>query len=116
MGGRRFAGEIIVLRVRGRRRCSLSRRDLEEMMAERKLSAGHTAIWRWLQCYAPIERLWCKRPGSWGTMVKCYDLSRSRHCSKEGIPTGRSGMDQVYTTLSREAKSEIPAQVFQSPG
>jgi len=46
LGGRRFAGEIIVLRVRWRRRCSLSRRDLEEMMAERKLSAGHTAIWR----------------------------------------------------------------------
>ncbi len=34
-------------------RYSLSYRDLEEMMAERRLSVDHTTIYRWVQQYAP---------------------------------------------------------------
>ena len=34
-----------------------SYRDLEEMLAERGLAVDHTAIYRWVQCYAPkLER------------------------------------------------------------
>jgi len=57
--GRHFRDEIIVLCVRWYLRCSLSYRDLEEMMTERGLSVDHSTIARWVLRYAPIlsERL-----------------------------------------------------------
>jgi transposase, IS6 family len=51
--GRHFAEEIIVLCVRWYLRFSLSYRDLEELMGERKLRVDHTTVWRWVQRYAP---------------------------------------------------------------
>src|SRR5215831_11462268 len=50
---RQFAAEIIVTCVRWYLRFSLSRRDVEELMAERGLSVDHTTIWRWTQTYGP---------------------------------------------------------------
>jgi transposase, IS6 family len=51
--GRHLAEEMIVLCVRWYLRFSLSYRDLEELMAERKLRVDHTTVWRWVQRYAP---------------------------------------------------------------
>ncbi len=45
---------IILLCVRWYCRYQLSYRDLEEMMRERGLSVDHTAVWRWVQRYAPV--------------------------------------------------------------
>ena len=57
--GRHFDREIIILCVRWYLRFKLSFRDLVEMMAERGLSLAHTAIMRWIQCYAPeFEKRW----------------------------------------------------------
>ena len=54
---RHFQADIILLCVRWYLRCSLSYRDLEELMRERGLSLDHTTIYRWVQCYAPeLER------------------------------------------------------------
>jgi transposase-like protein len=52
--GRHFEDAIILLCVRGYLRYSLTYRDLEEIMAERRLSLDHVTIWRWVQRYAPI--------------------------------------------------------------
>ncbi len=54
---RHFQADIILLCVRWYLRYSLSYRDLEEMMRERKLHVDHTTIYRWVQQYAPeLER------------------------------------------------------------
>lgn len=58
---RHFEAEIILLCVRWYLRYPLSYRDLEEMMAERRLSVDHTTIYRWVQRYAP-ELDWRCRP------------------------------------------------------
>jgi len=50
--GRHFEAEIIVLFVRWYLRFGLSFRNLEELMAERKVSVDHVTIWRWVQRYA----------------------------------------------------------------
>ena len=50
---RRFEPSVIVACVRWYFRFSLSRRDLEELMAERGLSVDHTRIWLWTQAYGP---------------------------------------------------------------
>ncbi|GHP01117.1 IS6 family transposase [Reticulibacter mediterranei] len=58
---RRFQADIILLCVRWYLRYSLSYRDLEEIMLERRLQVDHTTIYRWVQCYAPeLDR--CCRP------------------------------------------------------
>jgi IS6 family transposase len=51
--GRHFEPEIIVLCVRRYLRYALSLRNLEEIMAERKVDVDHVTIWRWIQRYAP---------------------------------------------------------------
>ena len=51
--GRHFEDVIIILCVRWYLRYSLSYRDLEEMMAERRLSVDRVSIWRWVQHDAP---------------------------------------------------------------
>ena len=65
-----FMDEVIVLCVRWYLRYSLSYRDLEEIMAERRVGVDHSTIGRWVLRYAPVlnERLrrHLRRPGaSW---------------------------------------------------
>ena len=50
---RHYHHEIILLCVRWYLRYPLSYRQLAEMMRERRLRVHHTAIFRWVQCYAP---------------------------------------------------------------
>ena len=45
--------ELILCAVRWYLRYSLSFRDVEELLNERGLEAGHTTIWRWVQRYGP---------------------------------------------------------------
>ncbi len=45
--------EIILCAVRWYLRYSLSLRDVEELLIERRLGADHTTVWRWVQRYAP---------------------------------------------------------------
>jgi len=52
--GRHFEDVIIILCVRWYLQDSLSYRDLEEMVAERRLSVDHVTIWRRVQRYPPI--------------------------------------------------------------
>jgi IS6 family transposase len=52
--GRHFQDEVILLCVRWYLRYSLSYRELEELMAERGPSVGHSTIARWILHYAPI--------------------------------------------------------------
>ncbi len=57
---RHYEAEIILLCLRWYLRYSLSYRDFEEMMAERRLSVDHTTIYRWVQHYAPILEKQCR--------------------------------------------------------
>ena len=50
---RHFQSDMILLCVSWYLRCSLSYRDLEEIMQERGLHVDHTTIYRWVQQYAP---------------------------------------------------------------
>jgi IS6 family transposase len=50
---RQTAPELILCAVRWYLRYSLSLRDVEELFAERGLTADHTTIWRWVQRYSP---------------------------------------------------------------
>src|SRR5580704_14674626 len=50
---RQFEPEVILLAVGWYLRFSLSYRDVEELLAERGLHAGHVTVWRWFQRYAP---------------------------------------------------------------
>src|SRR5581483_2236974 len=58
--GRHFEPAIILTCVRWYVRFALSFRDLEEMMAERNVSADHITIWRWVQRYAPELKRRCR--------------------------------------------------------
>ena len=53
--------ELILCAVRWYLLCSLSFRDVEELLSERGLGATRTTIWRWVQGYGPEleERLRC---------------------------------------------------------
>ena len=54
---RHFAGEIVLWVIRWYCRYSVSYRDLERMMGERGVAVDHSAIYRWVQNYAPeIEK------------------------------------------------------------
>ena len=50
---RQFEPEVILMAVGWYLRFSLSYRDVEELLAERGLSADHVTVWRWVQRYAP---------------------------------------------------------------
>jgi len=68
--GRHFDREIIILRVRWCLRFTLRFRDLEEMMAERRVSLVHPTIMRWITRYVPeFEKRWnrfaCRAGVSW---------------------------------------------------
>ena len=41
------------MRFRWYLRCSLSLRDVEELLEERGLHVDHTTVWRWVQYYGP---------------------------------------------------------------
>jgi transposase-like protein len=59
---RQFEPEVILLAVGWYLRFSLSYRDVEELLAERGISADHVTLWRWVQRYAPeLERRVRKR-------------------------------------------------------
>ena len=67
---RHFEPAIITCAVGWYLRFSLSYRDVEELLTERGIPAGHTTIWRWVQCYAPELNKRCRRElkptsGSW---------------------------------------------------
>ena len=51
---RKFEPEVIVTCVRWYLRFCLSFRDVEELMAERRLAVDHTTVWRWTQTYGPV--------------------------------------------------------------
>jgi transposase, IS6 family len=88
---RHFEAEIILLCVRWYLRYSLSYRDLEEMMAERRLSVDHTTIYRWVQRYAPdldkrcrphlkatndswrVDETYIKIKGTWTYLYRAVD-------------------------------------------
>ena len=50
---RHYHAEVILLCVRWYLRYSLSYRDLEAMLHERRLRLDPTTIYRWVQTYAP---------------------------------------------------------------
>ena len=50
---RQFEPAVILLAVGWYLRFSLSYRDVEELLAERRLEVDHTTIWRWVQRYGP---------------------------------------------------------------
>jgi IS6 family transposase len=50
---RHFQPEIILCGIRWYLRYSLSYRDVEELILERGLHVDHTAVFRWVQRYAP---------------------------------------------------------------
>ena len=101
-----FEAEIMLLCVRWYLRYSLSYRALEEMMLERGLRVDHTAIYRWVQCYAPelekrcrphlkattdswrVDETYIKIKGTWTYLYRAVDsegntleflLSPTRH-------------------------------------
>src|SRR5204862_3329112 len=45
--------EVILLAVGWYLRFSLPYRDVEELLADRGISADHVTLWRWVQRYAP---------------------------------------------------------------
>jgi transposase-like protein len=50
---RHFAPEISLCAVRWYLRCSLSYREVQELLEEREVRVDHTTVWRWVQCYTP---------------------------------------------------------------
>jgi len=67
---RRFPAEIILLCVRWYCKYGISYRDLAEMMSERGVSVNPSAVFRWVQCYAPeiekrVRPYKGRRSGSW---------------------------------------------------
>ena len=52
--GYRFPPEIIMLAVRWYLRYGLSYRDVEELLAERRIEVDHVTIYRWVQRFTPL--------------------------------------------------------------
>ena len=52
--GFRFPREVIVLAVRWYLRYGLSYRDVEELLAERRVRVDHVTIYRWVQRFTPL--------------------------------------------------------------
>jgi len=56
---RHFQADIILCAVRWYLRYALSYRDVEELLRERGVGVDHTAVFRWVQCYAPeLDKRW----------------------------------------------------------
>ncbi len=52
--GYRFPPEVILLAVRWYLRYGLSYRDVEELLAERRIEVDHVTIYRWVQRFTPM--------------------------------------------------------------
>ena len=52
--GFRFPPDVIVLAVRWYLRFGLSYRDVEELLAERRIEVDHVTIYRWVQRFTPL--------------------------------------------------------------
>jgi len=52
--GYRFPAEVIMLAVRWYLRFGLSYRDLEELLAERRIEVDHVTLYRWVQHFTPL--------------------------------------------------------------
>ncbi len=52
--GYRFPPDVILLAVRGYLRDDLSHRDVEELLAERRIDIDHVTIYRWVQRFTPL--------------------------------------------------------------
>src|SRR3954464_415424 len=52
--GFRFPTEVIVVAVRWYLRYGLSYRDVEELLAERRIEVDHVTIYRWVQRFTPL--------------------------------------------------------------
>ena len=49
-----FPPDVIVLAVRWYLRFGLSYRDVEELLAERRVAVDHVTIYRWVQRFTPL--------------------------------------------------------------
>jgi transposase, IS6 family len=49
-----FPPDVIVLAVRWYLRFALSYRDIEELLAERRVEVDHTSVYRWVQRFTPL--------------------------------------------------------------
>jgi transposase-like protein len=77
---RRFHTLVILQCVRWYCKYAISYRQLEEMMAERRVVVDHTTIWRWIQHYAPQlekEIRWYQgyTSGSWRVDETCIRVN-----------------------------------------
>ena len=52
--GFRFPAEVIVVAVRRYLRFNLSYRDVEELLAERRIEVDHVTLYRWVQRFTPL--------------------------------------------------------------
>jgi transposase-like protein len=52
--GFRFPPEVIVIAVRWYLRYGLSYRDVEELLAERRIEVDHVTVYRWVQRFTPL--------------------------------------------------------------
>jgi len=52
--GFRFPPEVITLAVRWYLRYNLSYRDVEELLAERGITADHVSVYRWVQRFTAL--------------------------------------------------------------
>jgi IS6 family transposase len=52
--GFRFPTEVIVVAVRWYLRYGLSYRDVEELLAKRRMEADHVTVYRWGQRFTPL--------------------------------------------------------------
>jgi len=54
LAGFRFPPDVIVLAIRWSLRFGLSYRDVEELLAERRIEVDHVTVSRWVQRFAPL--------------------------------------------------------------
>ena len=52
--GFRFPAEVITVAVRWYLRYGLSYRDIEELLAERRVEVDHVTVYRWVQRFTPL--------------------------------------------------------------
>ena len=89
---RHYQGQIILGCVRWYCKYGISYRDLEEMMAERRVEVDHTTLYRWVQHYAPqmekrlryfwrpslglswrVDETYIKIKGQWKYLYRAFD-------------------------------------------
>jgi IS6 family transposase len=72
--GFRFPAEVITVAVRWYLRYGLSYRDVEELLAERRVEVDHVTIYRWVRRFTPLfadpARPFGMRPGTAGSWMR----------------------------------------------